>query len=86
VAFDLPLPASRRPALPAINLAVAGTLPPSVRSMYRIPWTPAHDAALRSLAIGSRLSRPVVPLALREGACARDYEVVARAEARRLAA
>jgi hypothetical protein len=54
--------------------------------MYRIAWSPAHDAALRSLAIGSRLSRPVVPLALKQGACARDYEVVARTEARRLAA
>lgn len=84
VAFALPLPARRRPALPAINLAVAGTLPPTVRKMYRLPWSPAHDAAFRSLAIGSRLSRPVVPTALKRGACARDYEVVARTEARRL--
>jgi uncharacterized protein (DUF2236 family) len=83
VAFELPLPVQRRPALPAINLAVAGTLPPSVRAMYRIPWSPAHDAALRSLAIGSRLSRPLVPLALKQGACAHDYEVVARTETKR---
>jgi uncharacterized protein (DUF2236 family) len=81
VAFELPLPVQRRAALPAINLAVAGTLPPRVRTMYRIAWTPAHDAALRSLAIGSRLSRPLVPAALKRGACARDYEVVARTEA-----
>lgn len=86
VAFELPLPARRRAVLPALNLAVAGTLPPAVREMYRIPWSPAHDAALRSMAIGSRLSRPVVPAVLREGACARDYELVARTEARRLAA
>ncbi len=86
VAFELPLPARRRPALPALNLAVAGTLPPAIRVMYRIPWSAAHDAALRSLAIGSRLSRPVVPTALREGPCGRDYEVIARTEARRLAA
>src|SRR4051794_40090432 len=84
VAFALPLPARRRAALPAINLAVAGTLPPAVRRMYRLPWTPAHDAAFRSLALGSRLSRPVVPAALKRGACARDYEVVARTEAQRL--
>ena len=83
VAFELPLPVGRRAALPAINLAVAGTLPPAVRAMYRIPWSPAHDAALRSLAIGSRLSRPMVPLALKQGACARDYEVVARTEMKR---
>jgi uncharacterized protein (DUF2236 family) len=84
VAFALPLPARRRPALPAINLAVAGTLPRHVRRMYRLPWTAAHEAAFRSMAIGSRLSRPVVPEALKRGACARDYEIVARTEARRL--
>jgi uncharacterized protein (DUF2236 family) len=84
VAFALPLPARRRPALPAINLAVMGTLPPAVREMYRLPWTAAHDAAFRSLAIGSRLSRPIVPASLKRGACSRDYEVVARTEAHRL--
>jgi uncharacterized protein (DUF2236 family) len=85
VAFDLPLPARRRAALPALNLAVAGTLPREVRRMYRLPWSPAHDAAFRSLVIGSRLSRPVLPAALTRGACARDYEMVARTEARLLA-
>jgi uncharacterized protein (DUF2236 family) len=84
VAFALPLPMRRRPALPAINLAVAGTLPPAVRDMYGVAWSPAHDAAFRSLVIGSRLSRPIVPAALKRGACAGDYEVVARAEARQL--
>src|SRR3954468_10610839 len=59
VAFALPLPARRRPALPAINLAVAGTLPRHVRRMYRLPWTAAHEAAFRSMAIGSRLTPPV---------------------------
>jgi uncharacterized protein (DUF2236 family) len=83
VAFALPLPARRRAALPAINLAVMGTLPPAVREMYRLPWTAAHDAAFRSLAIGTRLSRPIVPAALKRGACSRDYEVVAREEAQR---
>jgi uncharacterized protein (DUF2236 family) len=84
VAFALPLPTRRRAALPAINLAVAGTLPPKVRRMYRLPWTPVHDAAFRSLVVGSRLSRPVLPAMLRRGACARDYEMVARTEAAQL--
>jgi uncharacterized protein (DUF2236 family) len=84
VAFALPLPANRRPALPAINLAVAGTLPRAVRRMYELPWSAAHEGAFRSLAIGSRLSHPIVPSLLKHGACARDYEIVARTEARRL--
>lgn len=84
VAFELPVPASRRPALPAINLAVTGTLPAEVRRMYGLPWSPAHDAAFRSLALGARLSRPLLPAPLRRGACAGDYEAVARGEARNL--
>ena len=86
VAFDLPLPASRRAALPAINLAVTGSLPSRVRRLYGIPWSPAHEAAHQALVRGHRLSRPVVPLSLKRGPCARDYELVARTEKRRLAA
>src|SRR3954452_25623729 len=52
-ASPLPLPARRRPVLPAVNLAVVGTLPARVRRLYRIAWTPAHDAAFRTLAVGS---------------------------------
>lgn len=82
VALELPLPASRRAALPAINLAVVGTLPPRVRRMYGIPWTPAHEAAFAALTRGTRLSRPLLPHDLRRGSSARDYEAVAQAERR----
>jgi uncharacterized protein (DUF2236 family) len=85
VAFRLPLPAHRRPALPAVNLAVVGTLPPRVRRLYGIAWTPAHDTAFRALALGSRLARPLLPRPLRRGRSARDYELVARAERRAFA-
>jgi uncharacterized protein (DUF2236 family) len=80
VAFKLPLPARRRPVLPAVNLAVVGTLPARVRRLYRIAWTPAHDAAFHTLAVGSRLSRPLLPHDVRRGRSARDYALVARAE------
>ena len=86
VAFDLPLPAARRAALPAVNLAVTGSLPGRVRRLYGIPWSAAHEAAYQALVRGHRLSRPVVPLSLKRGSCARDYELVARTEKRRLAA
>jgi uncharacterized protein (DUF2236 family) len=82
VAFQLPLPVRRRPVLPAVNLAVVGTLPARVRRLYRIAWTPAHDAAFQALAIASRLSRPLLPHDLRRGRSARDYDVVAQAERR----
>jgi uncharacterized protein (DUF2236 family) len=86
VALELPLPARRRPALPAINLAVVGTLPPRVRRLYRIAWTPAHEAAFQALARGTRLARPLLPHDVRRGRSAHDYEVVAEAERRRLSA
>lgn len=86
VAFDLPLPTHRRAALRAVNLAVTGTLPSRVRRLYGIPWSPAHEAAYQALVTSHRLSRPVVPLSLKRGSCARDYELVARTERRRIEA
>jgi uncharacterized protein (DUF2236 family) len=86
VAFDLPLPVQRRFALPAINLAVTGSLPARVRELYGIPWSPAHQAAYQALVASHRLSRPIVPEGIKRGSCARDYEVLARTERRRMAA
>ena len=86
VAFDLPLPAYRRAALPAVNLAVTGTLPSRVRRLYGIGWSPAHEAAYQALVTSHRLSRPVVPPSLKRGPCARDYDVVAAAERRQTGA
>ncbi|MEA2478208.1 MAG: hypothetical protein QOJ07_130 [Thermoleophilaceae bacterium] len=86
VAFALPLPAHRRPALPAINLAVTGSLPSRVRRLYELPWSAPHEAAYQALVLSHRVSRPVVPHGLKRGSCARDYEMVARAERDRLSA
>jgi uncharacterized protein (DUF2236 family) len=82
VALELPLPATRRAALPAVNLAVLGTLPPRVRRLYRIAWSPAHEAAFQALARGTRFARPLLPHDVRRGRSARDYELVAQAERR----
>ena len=86
VAFDLPLPAARRAALPAVNLAVTGSLPRRVRHLYGMGWSAAHEAGYQALVRSHRLSRPVVPLSLKRGSCARDYDLVAKTEKRRLAA
>ena len=86
VAFDLPVPASRRPGLAATNLAVCGLVPPRVRELYGLGWSGAQETAFRALAASSRASARVTPARLRRGSCARDYELVARTEAQRLAA
>ena len=85
VAFDLPLPLSRRPGLLAINHAVAGLLPPRVRELYGIGWSPAHELALEALALSLRGLRPLTPRELRRGSCADEYDLVARTERARLA-
>jgi uncharacterized protein (DUF2236 family) len=85
VAFDLPLPTHRAPALAAINLAVVGLLPPRVRALYGLDWGSPQALALEALVRASRTLRPVVPHAVRRGASAGDYDVVARTEAQRAA-
>ena len=85
VAFDLPLPLRRQPALLAINHAVAGLLPGRVRELYGIAWSPAHELALEALAISLRSARPLTPRSVRRGPCAAEYDLVARTEAARLA-
>lgn len=86
VAFDLPVPLHRRPALQVINLAVRGLLPARVRELYGIQWSKAEQAALDGVVRGSRLMRPITPKPIRRGSSARDYDLVAAGEARRLAA
>lgn len=84
VAFDLPVPAHRRPALSVINLCVLGLLPARARDLYGLPWSAAREAAFRAVAGASRAAAPVTPARIRRGPSAADYELVARTERRRL--
>jgi uncharacterized protein (DUF2236 family) len=84
VAFELPLPAHRRPALLAINFMVLGLLPPRVRALYGLGWGPVQEAALAGLAASLRAARPLAPARVRRGSSAGEYDLVARTEARRL--
>jgi uncharacterized protein (DUF2236 family) len=85
VAFELPLPAHRRPALSVINFMVLGSLPPRVRELYGLRWNGAQERTFDALAAWARLTRPLTPRALRRGSSWNDYELVARTEAKRMA-
>lgn len=85
VAFDTPVPASRRLNREALNLAVAGIVPPRVRELYRIPWDPARALAFAALGRSFRAGAWLAPARFRRGPCAREYAAVARIEAGRLA-
>jgi uncharacterized protein (DUF2236 family) len=82
VGLEIPGAPFDRPALEALNLLVIGSLPPRVRRMYRLRWTPAHAAAYRAAAAAHRAARPLVPARIRRGSCEVQFERVARAEKR----
>ena len=84
VAFELPLPAHRRPALLIVNFLVQGLLPPRVRDLYGIAWGPEREAAFDGVAANLRIGAWLSPRGLRRGPSAGDYELVARSERRRL--
>ena len=82
VGLEIPGAPYDRPALEVLNLLVIGSLPPRVREMYRLRWTPAHAAAYRAAAAAHRAARPLVPKRIRRGSCKEQFERVARAEPR----
>jgi len=86
VAFDLPMPAHRRPALAILNHAIVGTLPPRARREYGLSWNALDAGRLAAFTAALRAGSFVVPRSLWTGSSARDYDVVARGEARRIRA
>ena len=86
VAFELPVPRGREPALAVINFAVLGLLPSRVRELYGLDWDRSRQLAFDALRAGLRVGSRFTPARLRRGSSAPDYEVVRRAERDRLAA
>jgi uncharacterized protein (DUF2236 family) len=84
VAFDLPLPASRAPALPMINFLVVGLLPSRVRKLYGLRWNASRQAAFDGLTRSLRLGARVSPASIRRGPTSAAYGLVARTERERL--
>lgn len=82
VALEIPGPPQDRPALAVFNLLVIGLLPPRVRSMYGLRWTPAHRAAFSAAVAAHRVAHPLVPNRIRRGPCEWSYDRVARSERR----
>jgi len=83
-AFDIPLPRVRGLGKPFHNLIVLGSLPPRVRELYDLGWTPAQALAFRTAVGALRAARPVTPRAMRHGYNTSHFRLVARTERRRL--
>jgi uncharacterized protein (DUF2236 family) len=83
-AFAIPLPAYYAPAKRVHDLIMLGSLPPRVRELYGLSWSPAQELAFRATVEAMRRSRPFVPRRVRQGANADAYDLVARTERRRI--
>jgi uncharacterized protein (DUF2236 family) len=84
IMFDIPVPTPSAPAMRVHNLVMLAMLPPPVRTLYGLTFSPAHAAAFRSVVAGVRASRPLTPAVIRRGWNTRFFEDVAHTERRRL--
>lgn len=80
IAQDMPVPRLMTPGIKVTNLVVQGMLPPEVRALYRLRWTPGHEAAWRAVTAGVRASQRVVPDRIRLGDNADLHRQVIRSE------
>lgn len=79
-AFRQPVPLAARGNVHAQNHLIKGTLPPRVRQIFGIRWTPLHEGSFQAIAAAHRRSRPLVPRPLRRGRNDYFFSVVSRSE------
>jgi uncharacterized protein (DUF2236 family) len=80
IAFEIPMPRHLHPQREVHNLVLTGTLPPHVRKMFGLRWTPLHEATFRAIVTAARGARPVTPKRVRRGGNMGSFEMVARTE------
>jgi uncharacterized protein (DUF2236 family) len=83
VAFEQPVPPLARGNLALQNHVIKGTLPPRVRNIFGIAWSPAHEAAFRATAAAHRRARRLFPYQVRRGRNDYFFKLVSDAERRR---
>ncbi len=83
-AFEIPMSGGRKRAKRIHDLVMLGSLPPRIRELYRLSYSPAQAALCRSLLALARASRPLVPAARKRGSCMADFQGVAAVERRRI--
>jgi uncharacterized protein (DUF2236 family) len=84
VAFEIPLPALDQPAKRLHDLVMLGSLPPRVRELYGLAWSPTQARAFPLAVAALRGLRAVAPASVRCGRNARSFALVERTERMRL--
>jgi uncharacterized protein (DUF2236 family) len=85
IAFEIPMAAHRQSVKRLHDLIMLGSLPPSVRRIYRLHWTPAHAAAFTIAVHALRGARLALPQSVARGRNTRFFDEVAQTEAWRIA-
>jgi uncharacterized protein (DUF2236 family) len=83
-AFEIPLPSYRAPAKAVHDLIMLGSLPPTVRELYELPYTARQRRAFAATVRAMRGVRPITPRLIREGCNTSSFRLVARTERKRL--
>lgn len=84
VAFAIPMPAVNQGAKRLHDLLMLGSLPPRVRELYGLSWSPAQARAWPLAVALVRGLRLAGPRALTHGSNRRSFELVRATEQRRL--
>jgi uncharacterized protein (DUF2236 family) len=84
VAFKIPMPGGNQPAKRLHDLVMLGSLPPRVRELYGLVWSPWQARAFPLAVAALRVARAAAPAAVRQGSCADGYALVAATERRRI--
>ncbi|HTR89490.1 MAG TPA: oxygenase MpaB family protein [Solirubrobacteraceae bacterium] len=83
-AFQVPMPRLHQPAKRLHDLILLGSLPPRVRELYGLSYTPAQRLAFASATRALRMARPAVPRALAWGSNVDSYDRAAAIERARI--
>ncbi len=85
IAFEIPMAAHAQPFKRLHDLIMLGSLPPRVRRMYELRWTPAHAHAFTTAVRALRGARRVAPRSMTHGRNTRLFDGIAETEAWRIA-
>lgn len=85
IAQDMPVPLVMRPGIMGTNLLVQGLLPPEVRALYELRWSPVQQGAFNAVTAVVRRSQKALPEHIRLGDNRELHDLVIRTERRRIA-
>ena len=85
IAFEIPMAAHMQPFKRVHDVIMLGSLPPRVRRIYRLSWTPAHAIAFTAAVRTLRVARLAMPQSFARGRSTRFFDGVAQTEAWRIA-